>query len=86
MKHNALVRKFITRVIDGSDEDMIYLIRSIIDDMTKKEYGEAVCSPLKEGCSSMMLIETYTDPSTCRSIEYVIDIALPGRCLFTYIR
>lgn len=84
MERNSKVRKFITVVIDGSDEDLVYFIKSTIDEMTNKEHGEAICSPLKKGYSSMMLIETTTESRTYASIQYVIEKVLPGKCLFNY--
>ena len=84
MEHNFLIKKFNTVVIDGAREELVYFIKDMIDDITHKEFGEAKCRPLDGDNSTMMLIETTTYPNTYKSIQYVLDTALPGRCLFNY--
>ena len=84
MDHNLSVRKFVTAVIDGANEDLVYFIQSTIDEVTNEKYGKSNCLPLDESKSSMRFIETITDPNTYETIRYVIGIALPEKCLFDY--
>ena len=84
MDHDLSVKRFITAVIDGTNEELVYFIQSTIDEITKEKYGESTRSPLDNGTSSMMLIKTITDPDTYETIRFVVETALPGRCLFDY--
>ena len=87
---NVHVKKFNTVVMDGTHEQTVNFVKDIIEDLNTAEasdgtianYGKATCRPLDDKHPSMIVIEVRTTEERYGLMRYLIDLALPGRCIF----
>ena len=79
---NVHAKKFYTVVMDGTREDHVDFVMNIIDDLNDKELGKSTCRPLDNKHPDKIVIETRTTEVKYGLIQYMIDLALPGRCIF----
>ena len=75
-------KKFVTVVMDGSNENVVRTITGAIDIVTRERYGESVCRDFDSAHPTMKAIETYTNRKTYRKIQGMIESSYPGLCVF----
>lgn len=77
-------QRFKTLVMNaGEENERTLFIMDEIDYFTKNVYGKSTCRPV-EGDPSKMIIDTVTTIDRYALAKSVIEVYLPGLCVFNY--